>query len=158
MISSAFLDRVKAGANGDLSYHNRDDNDMPIVVDPVGRDSWVYEGSDRHKVSQQRGNYFDNRALVESIRYHESHLPTVQYTRPTSAQIDALSKYSNQFFFDKCNGRVRDKSRDGLLPAVSKQIYDGSLPNKSAGDIEHEIREAERYAGNRLFSQSGPTR
>ena len=146
---------MKASANGDLSYHNRDDNDMPMVIDPVERDSWIYEGSDRHKNSQARGNYFDNRALVESIRAHESHLPQLQYTRPTSTEIDALNKYSNQFFFDKCNGRVRDKSRDGMLPAVFKQIYEGSLQNKSTGDIEHEIREAERYANNRLFTRGG---
>ena len=158
MIDAAFLARVKASANGDPSYHNRDDNDMPVVVDPVERDAWIHEGSDRHARSQARGNYFDNRALVQSIRSSESHLPKLSYTLPSTAQLDAAKKYSNQFFFDKCNGRVLDKTRDGLLPAVSKQIYEGSLLDKSTGDIEHEIREAERYTGNRLFDKSGYSR
>ena len=158
MITSEFLGRVKAGANGYKSYHNRDDNDMPIALDSIQRDAWVRDGSDRHERSQQRRNYLDNRALVESMRYHESHMPTLVYTRPTSAQIDKLDKYSNQFFGEKCHGRVRHTAREGKLPAVLKQIYEGTLLNKSTGDIEHEIRDAERFGGNRLFDKSGYNR
>jgi len=136
--------------------------DVTVTVDPINREHWIYDGSgfDAHKRSVQRGLQFDRTAFNKTLKWYEASHGAVSLFQPTVAMIDTMDKFAMPIGSD-CQGWAgykRDPSRFGKLPVIKQALYDGKYINKSKGEIEHEMREADRLAAGRLFDQSGYTR
>lgn len=137
-----------------------DSGDYTVTIDPINRDSWIYDGDPDWKRSAVRGLVFDHIAYKRALNWEKADHGEVTPFLPTVSMIDAADKYSIPIG-SKClgwAGNRRDPSRFGKLPVIMQQLYDGTLINKSAAEIEHEQREHERRNAARLFDTSGYTR
>ena len=129
--------------------------DPPLVVDPIRNDYWIYNGSELHTQGKERGLAFEDAIYESLLNWHAPAQGPVSIFKPTTKQIDKMHKFCTPRGdrFDPIS------NRPGVLPVISKLHYDGALgPHKSAGDIEHEMREAARHEGARLFDKSGAWR
>ena len=71
---------------------------------------------------------------------------------PTTAQIDAMDKFSRRGF--QCwRGADKDRKREGELPFFSQLIYDNALPDKPIQQIEYEGRTIARRIDARINSK-----
>lgn len=131
--------------------------EFTVTVEPMHRENWVYDSSDKHKTSTKRGRAMDYTAYQSALNWQDAHQGAVHHFMPTVRMLDASDKYVLQQNGDKlCGGdSIR---RTGKLPTIQQQIWDGTLINKSTGDIEHEMREAARRANHRRFDRDGYTR
>ena len=135
-----------------LPTQYQDTGDHTVVVDPVHRDAWIYDGSTRPAESQARGLAFDHDAFRRALQYEsEDRIDRPDVYLPTTRQLDALPKFHVP---EICPVGPRP----GRLPVIAQQLYDGTLTNKGTGEIEHEQREAARRSGARLYDTSGYTR
>lgn len=137
-----------------------DSGDYTVTIDPINRDSWIYDGDPDFKRSAVRGLVFDHEAYRRALNWEKSHHGDITPFLPTTSMLDSAEKYSVPIG-SRCLGWMgykRDPSRFGQLPVIMQQLYDGTLINKSPGDIEHEQREYERRSAARLFDTSGYTR
>lgn len=137
-------------------------DDVTVTIDPVTRDHWIYDGGhQKYQNSAARGMRFDEKAFQEVLGWEKGHSQgkPIEYFQPTSAMIDGMDKFAEPRL--DCRGWMgqrRDPARYGELPAVFQRRYDGNWVDKGRGDIEHEMREADRRAGDRLFDKSGRCR
>lgn len=131
-----------------------------VVVDPIHRDYWIYDGSNAHERSQVRGMAEDVKAIRRASNWERADQNPLSMYLPTTREIDVLDRFTCRGTENERSGKTHHDARpsNGQLPVISDFMYSGSLQNKSKGVIEHEIREANRYAGNRLFDTSGYTR
>ena len=99
-------------------------------------------------------------AIERAMGWDKSHTPALQLFNPSIRDIDSLKKFIVQKFVNSGEwaGEEKNIERSGELPVVSQKVYDGTLGDKSAGDIEHEMREAARRISARLFDRSGQWR
>ena len=134
----------------------------PMTVDPIDRDRWITEANGwQHKQSVTRRELLNQEALIQSMPWHLRQQGEVRFSAPTVGELNAAPKWPIPESFGcrvGMHGALRDTTRFGKLPVIEQMIYDGSLQNKSKGDIEHEIREAERRHSHRLFDTNGYTR
>lgn len=137
-----------------------DSGDVTVMVDPMRLDGWIYEGSHAHLLSVKNGEAYDLRALERAMNWDKSHTPALELFMPTVNALNSVKKFVVQKFVDSGEwaGVDRDLERSGELPLITKQVYDGSLGDKSPGDIEHEMREAARRSAARVFDRSGQWR
>ena len=136
--------------------------DQPFTVDPVTRDRWITPGAeDKHHFSVQRGEELDAKAMLKSIEWFKSHQGEIPFFSPNTRMLDVASKWpipqSRGCLFDM-HGNRRDPTRFGRLPTIAQFRYDGALQDKARGDIEHEMREADRRMAGRVFDTDGYTR
>lgn len=137
-----------------------DTGDVTVTVDPVRRDAWIYDGYNKYEQSKKRGFAYDKMAFQQVLGWESASRGDVPLFLPTTQMLDRSQKFPIPQG-QGCrgwNGYDRNSERYGLLPVISQQLYDNSLQNKDPGVIEHEIREARRRAGARLFDTSGYTR
>lgn len=127
-----------------------------MMIDPMRNAYWVYDNSERHTVSQQRGHENATSAYNRALNWERSDAGEPVHYTPSSRELDKSLKYTNPPTDRHCPGF--DGPRLGLLPAVTAMVYDNSLPNKANGDIAHEMRESERRLAHRLFDTTGNTR
>lgn len=137
-------------------------DDVTITVDPIRDDLWIYDGHERKfDMSRQKGWEYDLNSIRMGLDWDKAHNSTpIELYMPSTRHLDSLKKF-NEPQGSRCrgwNGQERDPARWGLLPAITQMLYDGKLPNKSAGDIEAEMREAERRLAGRVFDRSGVPR
>ncbi len=136
-------------------------DDVTIQVDPVNRDQWIYDGIDnRFRDSRLRGLAFDRDAFKKSKAWFEADHGSISFFSPTVSQLNQLPQYAAPMGQD-CLGWgpfKRDPTRFGKLPAIEQTLRSGGYINKSHGEIEHEIREAERRHAGRVFDKDGFTR
>lgn len=138
-----------------------DTGDVTIQVDPVKQDMWIHDGYHEKWVnSQVNSAQYDLTAMRRALGWERSDASEVKMFMPTGAMLDSASKYpvpegarSRGY-----NGQIRESQRYGQLPVIAQQIYDGTLTNKSAAEIEHEMREADRRLGERLYNRDGYSR
>lgn len=126
--------------------------DHTVVVDPIRRDAWIYDGSEKHRHSQKRGMGADVVAMQRSMNWDAADQRPITMYLPTTRELDVKTKFASRV------STKHDVPTDGELPVISHMLYSGELQNKSAGDIEHEMRMANRLAGNRIFDTSGKAR
>ena len=146
--------------------------DHTVVVDPITRDHWIYDGYSKHAQSQNRGMAEDAKSILKGEGWHEAHHGTPSMYLPTTREIDMAEKYTYRVCGNEAAAahdlqppyaQTSQSARqggvgDGRLPVVDGLLYWGRLQNKSTGGIEHEMREAERFIGTRLFDTSGYSR
>lgn len=144
-------------------YKFYDSDTGTVTVDPINRDSWILDDSHRFVNSAARGIHFDTKALKESLRPESA--PELSMFVPTTAMLDSADKWPipndrecKQWSAADGSVVLRNPARYGKLPVVSQHIYDQDLLDKSIGQIEHEIREAERRQATRLFDRTGNCR
>jgi hypothetical protein len=138
-------------------------DDQPIVVDPIRlRERWITDDDGyTHKETQVRSAQLDHEAMEGSKSWFVPQQGPVSFFKPTTRQLDVAAKWPIPQGIGcllGMHGEIRDPSRFGKLPSIAQFIYDGSLSDKSKGDIEHEMREADRRQSHRLFDTSGYTR
>ena len=136
-----------------------DTADHTVVIEPMRRQHWIYDGADwKHEGSVQRAIRFERRALqwAQDWEKGDERMPLVYL--PTTRELDSLNKWTNPPADRHCPGFQHAFLSADRLPAISKLLYDNVLPNKSFGDIEHEVRETERRQAHRLFDTSGSIR
>ena len=126
--------------------------DVTVTVDPMHTKQWIFDGSDGHIRSFERGKALDQERVRE-LRNWIDHEPVhdISYTLPYNLPF-ALAHREN----DDCGWRgIRvDTGRKGFLPSVTKLFYTNKLPNTDPSKIESAMREENRRAGHRLFDQS----
>lgn len=130
-------------------------DDVTMTIDPIARDHWIYDGSNNHARSQERGTAHDMLAMQRAMNWHKAQHGEVTTFMPTVRQLDVMDKFASKPADRHCPGFTH---ASGSLPVIAKQLYNGSLMNKAFGQIEHETREAERRIAHRLFDKSGYTR
>lgn len=126
--------------------------DHTRTVDPLRSEVWITDGKHHiHKMAADRGADFDAREVSRLINY-ESRVkaPSPNYFLPSSSLINSLPKFA--FTTETCH---RPSNPDGKLPSISTLLYNNELQNKSTGEIEAEMREANRRQGHRLHSRDG---
>lgn len=126
--------------------------DHTRTVDPLRSEIWITDGkNDIHKLAADRGAGFDAREVHKLIDY-ESRVkaPSVSYYSPSTSLLDSLPKFN--YYIETCH---RPSNPDGKLPSISTLIYNNELQNKSTGEIEAEMREANRRQGHRMHSRDG---
>jgi hypothetical protein len=138
-------------------------DDQPVTVDPMRlRERWVTDDDGyRHKTTQERSRKIDHEAMMMSQSWFVPQQGPIAFYKPTTRQLDVLEKWpipEGMGCLFGMHGETRDPSRFGKLPSIAQFVYNGSLSDKSQGDIEHEMREAERRQSHRLFDTSGYTR
>lgn len=139
-----------------------DTGDHTVTIDPINRDAWITyqdDGYYRHQESMLKGLAFDRRAMQEAKTIVEARHSRPSLFMPTTGVIDGMDKFAEPMK-DGCRGvswrgYIRDSNRYGLLPTISQMLYDNSLINKSVGDIEHEMREANRTLDARMYLKDG---
>lgn len=136
--------------------------DHTVQVDPVGNKQWIHDSHDGHARSEARGRGFDARDVRHLIGWEKAHggVKDIEFYSPDTSELDRADKFSAPLGRGcrSWRGFQRDDSRYGALPTIEALKYEGRLPNKSTGEIEAEIREAERRQAHRLFDRSGYTR
>ena len=108
--------------------------------------------------TMERSADLDHKAMLQSMSWHNTQLGPVHPYLPSSRELDTAFKWPIPQGYGcqvGMHGEARDSTRFGLLPSITQLIYDASLPDKSKGDIEHEMREASRRESHRLFDTSG---
>ena len=128
--------------------------DHTVTVDPVRNKQWIDDSHDRHYATEERGRALDTRTLRSLINWEQRNARE-PHARTTimSSLINSLPLYSKAHGCG-CNewrGVARDPSRFGELPTITAMIHEGRFPNKHRGQIEAEIREAERTRAARVF-------
>ena len=141
------------------TYYLGDDS-QPMTVEPMRtRDRWITEANGwQHKETAHRGAEFDRKAMKESESWYLAQQGPISFFTPSTRQFDVADKWPIPQGYGcqmGMHGERRDPSRWGMLPSIKQMLYDASLPNKSRGDIEHEMREASRREAHRLFDTSG---
>ena len=147
-------------ATVNIQHQWMDWGDHTKMVEPNRRTQWIYDGDTfaAHMRGVQRGLEYDRRAVQHLAAYEANHkLPDFRLFYPTTSQIDKGDKYSLPRLHEgpQWRGYQRDPSRFGKLPVISQQLYDGSLSDKSRGEIEHDMRESARMLEARLFDRTG---
>ena len=133
--------------------------DVTVTVDPIRRDSWIYDGERDHKLSQMMGDKQDMLAIQRSLNWEKAHTPKTSLFLPTTGMIDGICQSScfAPAFKDNHEPGFYNERR-GKFPVITQLLYDGSIEGKGRGEIEHEMREADRRSGARLFDKSGYSR
>tara|TARA_R100000951_G_scaffold111779_1_gene111194 strand:+ start:1190 stop:1684 length:495 start_codon:yes stop_codon:yes gene_type:complete len=145
---------------------------VTVVVDPIRRDHWIYDGYSKHTQSQNRGMAEHIAAIQRSENWQRDDQVVTALFTPTLNQLDRMHKFASRDCGNEAAVRhglkklkckytpesARDGGGDGHLPVIERLKYFGTLQNKSTGTIEHEIREADRYMGTRLYDTNGYTR
>lgn len=126
--------------------------DVTVTVDPMYTKQWIFDGSDAHMRSYERGKAID-RERVRELRdwVDREPVPQISYTQPLSVPFNFEHRVN-----DDCGWRgiqVRT-GREGALPSVSKLFYTNQLPNTAPSVIDSAMREEQRRVGHRLFDQS----
>ena len=129
--------------------------DLPCMVDPVRTDHWILAHSELHKEAKELGMRYDDAVYNSLLNWHVPKAKDITFYKPTTAQIDSMPKFcrarGDRYEPTSCN--------PGVLPVISKLRYDNALAVcKGRGDIEHEMREAARFTGARLFDKTGNVR
>ena len=128
--------------------------DHTTTVDPMKHAYHVHDDDKgMHQRTEARAHAF------EAFEVHKlaSSLPkTVAPPRfePTVAQVESATPFAHACIEGgngKWRGSDRDTSRMGALPVIEK-LKRTTLQEKSAGDIDIEIREEERRRAARVFS------
>ena len=136
--------------------------DHTVQVDPVGNKQWIHDSHDGHARSESRARAFDARDVRELIGWERDHsgVDALTFYSPTTRELDRADKFTTPIGKGcrSWRGVRRDASRFGELPTIEALKYEGRLLNKSLGDIEAEMREAERRQAHRLFDRSGYSR
>ena len=119
--------------------------DHTVTVDPIGNKKWILESdTEGHSQSIARKRRFDAANVTRLIGWQDRHSPAP----PTLFEpvIGGLDLYSEPMGkgCKQWRGQVRDSSRYGMLPVVTQLIRDRAFKEKSTGEIQHEMREAER--------------
>ena len=73
---------------------------------------------------------------------------------PSVAQVSGVGTFSEPSGMRGCRqwrGAVRDATNFGKWPAISQLLRTGQLAEKSTGQIEAEMREAERTRAARIY-------
>jgi hypothetical protein len=133
-----------------------DTGDVTVTVDPIRREHWVYDGYNKFDQSQERGLTYDKVAFQRALNWENADHGVPSLFMPTTRQLDMALKFPSKP--EDCPGKHGYGSRNGQLPIVTQQLYEGMLLNKSTGVIEHEMREAARRESVRLYDKSGYTR
>ena len=136
--------------------------DHTIQVDPVGNKQWIHDSHDGHARSEARGRAYDAREVRHLVGWEQAHsgAADVEFYAPSTWELDGADKFTSPLGRGcrSWRGVQRDESRYGALPTIEALKYEGRLPNKSTGEIEAEMREAERRRAHRIFDRSGYTR
>ena len=139
-------------------------DDVTVTVEPMRNKQWIQDGqTERHgyKATTARGLALKLDAASEVSNWHKidaGHPGLVQPTEMRSVHHSASfaarednrgeGKYNGPHHY---RGALRDMTRHGALPVISHLHRTGQLAEKSTGDIEAEMREAERTRGARMF-------
>jgi len=113
--------------------------DHTTVVDPIRRDHWIYDGSERHSHSQKRGMREDVRAMERGHGWQEAHQNTPTLYLPTTHELDML----NKFTYRDCGNEAA--ARHGLQPPY-KQTSE-SARNGGTGDGQLPVITGLFYSG-----------
>lgn len=128
---------------------------------------WIRDDNEyMHKLSMAKNAEMDRRAVAFTegweVRGKQSKVPT--FDMPMWKDLNAIPKYLNPQLntLDRGEEYVKDwrgfprRKGDGHLPLHKRMIWENSLPDKSLGQIESEMKEAERRIFERLVDRSGP--
>ena len=137
------------------------DGSPPLVVDPIGVDSWIMDGSSRHQQSHLKGKAYD-RAAVENLIGHESMLTGADpgnfiYWVPSVTDFKVNKLYPAPMGGGclSYRGVKRNNKNFGRLPVITRLKYDGHLADKSIGDIEKEMLQYMKTQDVRMYAQTG---
>jgi len=129
--------------------------DHTVTVDPVRNKQWIDDSHDRHFATEERARGLDERSVRALVNWEDRNArEPLPRTTILSHMINRLPLYSAPIG-RQCNtwrGANRDASRLGELPTITAMIHEGRFPNKNTGQIEAEIREAERTRAARVFN------
>lgn len=139
-------------------------DDVTVTVDPMRNHRWIRDGdSDRHAATAARAFDLKKSATSGVVNWHEINhnhpyiVSVPEVLKPVKAAIAFPSRddnrgegsYSGPHHY---RGAERHMRRHMALPVVSHLHREGKLAEKSIGDIEAEMREAERTRGARIFT------
>ena len=152
-----WLDADKTKRVGDVVQATQylDWGDVTRTLDPMRNQQWIYDSDTfKHGKAVARGLALNHVAFSDLQNWDKSDV-NVQPFHVTSKMLDDADKMSEPRLGSVWRGYERDTSRFGKLPVITQKIYDNSLPNKSRGDIEHEMRESDRRAAGRVYDRTG---
>lgn len=132
---------------------------------------WIRDDNEAtHKLSMAKNAEMDRKAVALTMGWETrgklSSVPT--FETPTWRDLDAIPKWLNPQLNRTVKdwrvdaGLVRDwrgfprHDGDGKLPLHRAMMWANTLPDKSTGQIEVEMREADRRAYERSMDRSGP--
>lgn len=125
-----------------------------MTVDPPLTKQWIHDSHDGHVKSADRARFYDAQRVREIKNWEQTTrnpFPTPYI--PSVAEINNADLYSQPRDLLGCRswrGAPRDSRNFGKLPSISQLLRSGQLGEKSTGDIEAEMREAERTRGARI--------
>ena len=139
--------------------------DVTATVDPIRNTHWINDDSERHHETHSRGAKYDAARVRDMIGWEEraaaEHRRPVPFT-PSSSSFDSVRKWGAREeetgLCANTRGGGWNMDRFNKLPVLFAKMYDGSLPNKSQGQIEAEMRESARRQSHRIFSREGLSR
>ena len=126
--------------------------DHTVQVDPIRNQAWIYDDSERHVMSANRGRRYDAADVAKLLGWEKSQ-SQVQL-EPREATVTEINRCDLYPAPCNCGVYARFKDADGELPTITALLYENRLSEKTYGDIEAEMREHERRRGARLFSKS----
>ena len=125
-----------------------------VTVDPMGNKQWINDSHDGHKRSEERGRYYDTKAVNGLIG--KSGITSLEDPHYFTPSVEGVQRY-NPVMEDQVlgcrswRGVKRDSSRFGELPTITALLRENKLGSKDYGQIEKEMREERRRSGSRLF-------
>lgn len=128
---------------------------VTVTVDPPLNKQWIHDSHDGHRKSADRGRFYDAARVRELKNWEETHTYSLPVGfEPSVAQVNGLDTFSEPSGTRGCRqwrGAVRDATNFGKWPAISQLWRTGQLAEKSTGQIEAEMREAERTRTARIY-------
>lgn len=128
---------------------------VTTVVDPPLNKQWIHDSHDGHMKSADRGRFYD----AERVRELQNWEQTSRNSFP-STYTPAVSDINNSMLYSdprglgcrSWRGYIRNPRHFGKLPSITQLLRSDKLAEKSVGDIEAEMREADRTRGARIFT------
>ena len=127
---------------------------VTVAVEPMAHKLWLHDSnSERHQLHENTGRRYDARDVSRLIQWEDRHGPEEKvYYTPSVRTLNSIRPFAGPCASKLNEWQVGKLPMDGQRPTISQMIFDGSLPDKAIGDIEAEMREAERSLQARLFS------
>lgn len=124
-----------------------------VYIEPTRRHYVPSDDSDWYKLeqSENRRAMMDRIAMEGTVGPVQIVPPPNRPFKPTVSMLKGLGLFPSREDEPHCPAF----NADHKLPSISQLIMDNLLPDKPIGDIEHEMREADRTTAHRLFDRSG---
>ena len=99
---------------------------------------------------------FNKSSFDRSVGWDSAMSHITNIFRPTHSMLEAIPKFSSKWVGDTYRGVPRTSPNLGELPYINEQLWHDHLPNKSKGNIELDMLEADRFVSGRVFDRNGP--